>query len=335
MYGGRHVCLLNDYNHVCGPYLDALLDQTLEQTKCVKRRLVLCTTRGDLQAGGGGGGGGQSGNNDWNDQDYDEGGPLLSVTSFLEELQSSWQLDDTRLLLMDDYNPMTLEKTLSQDNNNAHNSPSIIWVRGSNAFRTRHLLRTSGLDRYIQERCGSVSGPSLLFVGEGAGALVAGATLAVAHVQGHDPRAAPELQVNGLGLMGHDLSVSFGVHKEVLETSDRTEDLMSQEKIEVCTSNQIFVWSQQASESSDDNSIPISPTRFVMTPNQRGVIERFTQPDPLPPLVDKSVDTEGVPCMGEPAIDPSRFMQRIGDSEWMEEANSDVLFYCRNGKKLT
>jgi hypothetical protein len=336
---------MDDYNKVKGPYLYALLDQLLEQTQIVaateqidahdddntptmqRKLLLLCTTRAALLLSAG---------EQQNDDDLVVGNKKIgdTTTSLLDELASSFEFHDSHLLIMDDYNPITLHEKLSSSSSNSVD-PAIIWVRGHNAFLTRHYLRTSGLDRWIQQRC---CGPATtiatkdscvpLYVGEGAGAIIAGATMDVAYVmkktgqgQQHDPSASPELQIHGLGLLGIDhRSVAFGIDSTILQKHHRTKQMMDSNLIEVCDDDQVFVWSQSQDDDGDNEAGAIaSATRFVMTPSRRGMIERLSHPDPLPVLLIDEQQQYGVQCTGEPAIDPSRSMQRIGDSEWMNE----------------
>ena len=362
-FGRRHICLFEDYKHVQGPYFNALLDQLIEQTMTTndstlvsrngdegdeegddessndhgkKKSLVLCTTRSDLQYE-------EQIEEDENDGSFPDYKKSTPLDVMLDDLRSCMQLDYTDVLIMDDFNPVSLSERLqlSQSRPSSFSSssdegsrsqmidPTIIWVRGRNAFRTRHFLRTSGLDMWIRQRCcggmtarrGGDSNMHCvpLYVGEGAGAVVAGATMDIAYVKGDDPRESPELQVNGLALFGDRRSVAFGLDTTALEDNHRTQSLMEKAAIELCNNDQVYVWSQDFTIDMDDSDEVIA-TKFVMTPGRRGMIEQFTNPDPLPILIDdtNSLD-EGVPCVGEPAIDPSRTMQRVGDSEWVEE----------------
>jgi hypothetical protein len=307
----RHICLLENYQHVQGPYFSALLDQLLtEQTNIRQRNLVYCTSHKDVEA--------------LQQQRYSK----ESMDVILDELTDTLDLDHTELIVLDEWNPVSLQETIfaSSSNNINPKIPSILWVQGQNAFWTRHLLRTSGLDRMIQQYCcggGGNGSQDCIFVGEGAGARCASSTMAVAHIYGDDPRASPELQVQGLNLLGDDRWVSFGVDRETLESHSKTKDVVS--NVEVCEKNQVFVWSQ-----SNDAQEKATATTFIMTPHQKGTIERYTTPEPLPPLFTSTSSSsspssspsskEGVACYGEPSIDPSRAIQNVlGDSEWLEE----------------
>jgi hypothetical protein len=87
----------------------------------------------------------------------------------------------------------------------------------------------------------------------------------------------------------------------------------------VCNDGQVYVWSQDVAINDEDDDNRMIATRFIMTPCRRGMIENFTNPRPLPLVIDEADLDEGVPCVGEPAVDPSRAIQRVGDSEWIDE----------------
>ncbi|KAG7336833.1 hypothetical protein IV203_035416 [Nitzschia inconspicua] len=305
-FGSRHLCLFHNYRNVQGPYFSALFDQLLEQTDIKQRNLVYCTTSYDQQNG----------------CDL----PDNTDTFLNDELMSALDLDHIQNVILDEFNPLSLEDLVTKTDNPQH-TPTIFWVQGQNAFWTRHLLRTSGLDRMIQLRCCGFSNDSdttvrdCIFVGEGAGARCAGTTMALAHAFGDDPKAAPELQIQGLNVLGDNRWVSFGVEREMLESHSKTKDLFQSDAIEVCDEDQVLVWSQSSSLKLTDASDPVLATKFIMTPHRKGTIERYTTPDPLPPIfVSTSVAEEGVACHGEPSMDPSRAVQNpLGDSEWLEE----------------
>lgn len=298
------------------------------------------------------------------DDDEDCGGDVTTamMDTYLEELAKDLYLDHTQLWILDDLNPVLLEELfesdggVDDDDENTNNGndksalqvpPSILWVQGYNAFWTRHMLRTSGLDRMIQQRCccsgGGSSGDDqekkhqnnnnsnnssdCVFVGEGAGARCAGPTMAVAHAFGDDPKASPELQIQGLNLLGDDRWVSMGINSATLQSHSKTKDIVP--NIEMCDEDQVYVWAQSSSPPpprGDGSMPPRTATKFIMTPQRRGTIERYTTPDPLPPLFIRTTsssmdeDEEGVACYGEPALDPSRAVQNpLGDSDWLEE----------------
>jgi peptidase E len=289
-WGGRYVCLFESYHNVQGPYFSALFDQLVEQTLMQQRNLAYCTTRRDM---------------------------LPDMLMHLDGLKVALSLDHTQLL--DDYNPVSLQSLFVNDGNNLH-VPSIIWVQGQNAFWSRHLLRTSGLDRVLQHRCGSnIDSDNCVFVGEGAGSRCAGTTMAVAHAHGDDPKVATELQSQGLHLLGHNRWVSFGVDRPNLETHRETRQVVP--NIEICDENQVFVWSQSSQNHQKQDRNKELATTFIMTPCRKGMIERYNTPDPLPPLVISELPSlEGVACNGEPSIDPSRVVQNLlCDSEWLDE----------------
>jgi hypothetical protein len=291
-WGGRHVCLFESYQNIQGPYFSALFDQLVEQTQIQQRNLAYCTTRRDL---------------------------LPDINTHLDGLELALGLDHTQLAILDDYNPVSLEPLFINNGNNPH-APSILWVQGQNAFWTRHLLRTSGLDLIIQQRCGSnIANDDYVFVGEGAGALCTGTTMVVAHAHGDDPKVAPELQSQGLHLLGHNRWISFGVDRPKLERHCETRPVVS--NIEICDGNQVYVWSQSSHKSQNEDETKELATTFIMTPCRRGTIERYTTPEPLPPVViSESSSLQGIACHGEPSIDPSRAVQNLlSDSEWLDE----------------
>jgi hypothetical protein len=307
-HGGRHICLLDDYDTVRGPYFSALFDQLMGETQHPTKNLAYFTSQADLSL-----------------RDATDLGSRNDRNTFLEELRASLALDDANLFLLDEWNPLTLESELSTSN------PTIVWVQGKNAFRTRHLLRTSGLDRWLEARCAPLQEDAeisstkeesgchgaILYVGEDAGALCAGSDMAVARARGDDPKMAPEPQFVGLNLLGDDdddRRVSFGVERELLEGHPRTCHYCVAGNIQVCRNDHVFVWSQSPTKE--------TATTFLMTPSRRGTIEHYTTPDPWLDRHNRSRPGQsdgGVACFGEPAIEPSRSVQRVGDSEWMDD----------------
>eukprot|EP00536_Pseudo-nitzschia_multiseries_P011419 jgi/Psemu1/28840/gm1.28840_g len=359
--GGRYLALFDDYQEVRGPYFFALFDQLLElvveeATDPPFRHVVVCTTRKDLELL-------ENANSaipDDSDEDEDndtcsEDEPSSSddaVSSWLKDLQSSLELDILPdLIVMDDWNPLRLEETRwspsssssslppSQSNEDedadsqrgdVHLAPAVVWLYGIfNAYHTRHLLRTSGFDRWIQERCASSSSSSssssnnnnnnnnkynCAWIGEGAGAATAGVILAgLAKARGDDPRdAAVEWQPLGLGLVPDDEAESLVAAVLLREEDNTKEDNRNRD-------GGVYAWAQPPAGDA---------TRFVLRPSQNGAMEDYRcDLDPLPPLVvidDENTscsNDEGVACWGEPSIDPSRAAQAggIGDSEWWEE----------------
>ena len=195
-HGGRFVVLLEDYGSAAGPYFYALFDQMHEQCLAgqpeTAPRVLVCTTRRDLEelAGEPSGGKNTNGGGD------DNGGPDVAARRWLEDLRSSLALEnDPELFVLDDWNPWLLEQRFSpaRERESGRESPdqdaaagnaggpcnsdppTVVWLRGtSNAFATRHLLRTSGFDALLRAWCGpGAGGPCALLVGEGTGAACA------------------------------------------------------------------------------------------------------------------------------------------------------------------
>jgi peptidase E len=268
----RHVCFLNSYDSAQGPHFAALFDQLVEQTGLPSKRVALCTVQSNHA--------------------------LAAERRSL--LQRDLDLNDCHVVVLEDYHPLTLHAKMQELD------PSVVWMMDGNAFELRYKMRTSGLDRWVEQMCGPMEGSlARLYVGEGAGAICGGATMATAHVRGDDPKAAPEPQFQGIGLLGPHRSVAFGLDEQVvLQTHPKTQ---SEPMITALGTDQVYVWSQQQEEA----------TSFIFLPSRKGMMEEWESPPPLPPLVDDA-QGEGVQCMGEPAIDPSRAMQQTSDSEWMD-----------------
>jgi hypothetical protein len=137
---GRHICLFENYECIQGPYFSALFDQLFTQTQLKCKNMVYCTSKYDLVGLRN------------NDNIHDTGG-------LLDELMKSLCLDHIQLVVLDDLNPVSLETLFTtgdsshNPNNKGNQEPSIFWVQGRNAFWTRHLLRTSGFDRLIHQKC--------------------------------------------------------------------------------------------------------------------------------------------------------------------------------------
>lgn len=297
-FAPRHVCLMGGYTAVRGPYLCALLDQLVEQA-------------------------GHRGLDDGNFTmlfccyyDNNQQDSSTHAQEHVRQLQADMGIADCHILQLREYNPVTLEKRLEKMR------PSMIWVAGDNPFTLRYRMRTSGLDRWITRHCaGSSMGTQCVFVGEGAGAICAGASLQIAKSLGrnYDPRVAPEPQFFGLGLIGLDRTVAFAdgsTNKDkVLELQDCHSELDSSELL-ILECDQIYVWSQSLSPVDGATSV----ASFVFLPLQFGMMEKMTSPQPLLPLVaDSDTPGEGVACYGEPSIDPSRQLQRDGDSDWLDD----------------
>ena len=215
------------------------------------------------------------------------------------QMEQDLGLDSCVTLFLRDYDPLSLEEKIQE----LH--PTILWVPDGNAYALRYLMRTSGLDGLVETMCGSDSEESVLYVGEGAGSICGGATMSLGHARGDNPKAAPEPQFRGLELLGPSLSISFGLGEQIKQHPkvDANDD------ITILQEDQVFVWSQKQGDA----------TTFVMNPKQRGAIEKFQSPPPLPPFVELNIG--GVKCTGEPAMDPSRRLQTIGDSEWFEDGD--------------
>ena len=278
----RHICLLDAYSKIRGPYFAALVDQLTERS-------------GHFDADG-----------------YDivlchDSSSSSSHSNDLKNLQHD--LPNARIyeLQLSDYNPVSLEEQMSQW------QPKVVWVKGTNAFLLRYELRTSGLDRWVERQCAGVSA-NCVYIGEGAGAVCAGTSLQVARaILQQDPKFAPEPQFFGMGLLGQEKTIAFSSVEtyEENEVRSRHHDL-DDSKLSLFKPEQVYVWSQ----SSVDDEMSVSS--FIFLPNQRGMMEQMSSPEPLPPVIE--TDHEGVACFGEPAVDPSRQMQSstIGDSEWFE-----------------
>jgi hypothetical protein len=263
----RHVCFFDNYETIRGPHFAALFDQIVEQTGISEKRVALFSITDDGKS--------------------------------TSQIEQDLGLDSCVTLSLRDYNPLSLEEKLQELD------PTIFWVPDGKSFALRYLTRTSGLDGLVETMCGSDSETSVLYVGEGAGAICGGATMALGHVRGDDPKAAPEPQFRGLELLGPTRSISFGLATQ-LEQHPKVD---ANDDITILQEDQVFVWSQKQGDA----------TTFVMNPKQRGAIEKFHSPPPLPPLVEFNIG--GIKCTGEPAMDPSRRLQIIGDSEWFEDGD--------------
>lgn len=298
------ICLFDDYTTIESPYFTAIFDQLLEEHQTTSQtsasRLYFCTSR-----------------TDWNEMDDDNKNRLQYIQSTLLD-----EADDieTNLIILDDYNPIQLGEEIRLTN-----SSIIFWVYGSNAFWIRHLLRTSGLGRILQQKQQQEQLSNLFYIGENAGATIVGPTMSVAYAQGDDSKQSPELQIYGLNLLNEH--VSFGCTKEELQKHSKTSNLLDT-SIEICNNDQVYVWAQrsqshhsegQENDEKGEGSSTIIATKFVMTPSRRGMIERYSNPKPILREVKEHEMEGGVACYGEPSIDPSRAVSSIGDSDWFEE----------------
>ena len=303
-FNSRHVCLFHDYSILRGPHFNALFDELLQEQQkqqqqfdC-KRRIALCSSKA-------------------NGEKVAEK-LLPAIQQDLLEQTTGQDSDVCKHFILDNYNPISLEEEIEEY------QPSILWVVDDDAFRIRYKMRTSGLDSIVARLCGpprrnddngggsgGENDSCCLYVGENGGAIASGASMATAHASGHDPKQAPEPQFAGLGLLGPQRSISFGIDLKELEQHPKVtqEDLM----LLALQEEQVFCWSQHDT----------STTSFIFLPTQKGMLEQWSSPPPVPPLIeDDEHSVGGVVCRGEPSIDPSRMMQQVGDSEWANEIDT-------------
>jgi len=335
----RHVCLLNDYEAVRGPYFYALFDQLWEQTGFANKRVAFLAATG-VEAGS-------------NQGKHEE-----QLANKMQQIQQELDLDTCELFTLstDNIDPEHLREKLVKL------EPSIVWIaappknnyKGSdgddddyqphndgngNSYWLRHVLRIHNADGIIHDLCGppATDDPArnraCLFVGEGSGALCAGSNMAVAALRGDDPKKCPELQFRGLSVLGPTRSVSF---EKLLDRSKTAEDdpfdlirlqdklskqpLYNPEKATTIFLNpkQVYVFSQvtarESNESSDDDdeetTNSLSTTSLIFNPYQRGAIEQYESEalKPVPPLSVGDTGSSSVArmCTGEPSEDPSR-----------------------------
>lgn len=280
-FSSRHVAFMKKYGLAEGPHFVALFDELFDQTGFEEKRAAFFTL---------------SSSQSLFDSDEEQ------LVPSLEKRQLDLGMTDCETFYLDKLNPIELEKQM------ARFRPTILWVSSendTNSFALRYSMRTSGLDGFVEENCGSEDCRSLLFVGEGDAAVIcSGADMAVARALGHDPKGAPEPQFRGLELLGNNQSFLYG-DTEGLKQCNRIEDTDS---VTTLKYDQVYVWSQV---NGDDTY------SFVMNARQKGAIEAFRSPVALPPMVE--LDVGGRKCIGEPSVDPSRRLQMRGDSEWFEE----------------
>ena len=359
--GERYICLFDNYHKVKGSYFNALFDQMLDQTRFEYKNMIFCTTNADIQNIIINNDNDSDNVADDDDDDDDDGihkdddettststtttttTTTTKIASMLDELKISLDLKEIpELFIMDDWNPLKIQERFSVSSDSRPPPPSIIWLYGNyNALHTRHLLRTSGFDKYIQKQCASSfssttssssssssssSNPNTsMFIGEGTGALCASYTMDIAvsiSKEGGSNKnndriqnaVVPELQKFGLQLI-YDGS------------SDNDNDNNNNFDIDIqnLKDDQVFVWSQQQQQQDESDystataTATATATKFIITPSKRGTIEKYETPNPLPPLFIATNDDnkEGVQCNGEPSIDPSRSIQTqdIGESE--------------------
>jgi hypothetical protein len=346
--GERYICLFDNYNKVKGSYFNALFDQMFDQTRFEYKHVAFLITNADIQniikeRNDHDNNGNVDDNDDDDDEeadvDHDETTTTTTMSTaskimdpILNDLKVTLDLNEIpELFIMDDWNPLKIQERFSSSVSSQQ--PSIIWVYGNyNALNTRHLLRTSGFDKYIQKQCASSSSSSSsttsstessyhytsMFIGEGTGALCASYTMDIANTalsskekggNNNDPKnvvVVPELQKFGLQLICGDGSS---------DSDDNNFDI----DIQNLKDDQVFVWSQQQQQDESDDSsstATATATKFIITPSKRGTIEKYETPNQLPPLIITN-NKEGVQCNGEPSIDPSRSiqLQDIGESE--------------------
>ena len=210
-------------------------------------------------------------------------------------------------------------------------NPSILWMAPhDNAYLLRHAMRVHDLDAMVKDLCGPASGNACLFVGEGAGALCAGANMAVAALRGDDAKACPELQFRGLSVLGPRRSVSFTKplrHDTNPKFLDEARTKLARvplydpdrDTTTFLNPKQVYLYSQL--EGGSDT------TSLVMNPYQKGAIEQLETSSlkPVPPLSfvgttgsnkgsnESSVARE---CTGEPSEDPSRTIHLYNADDW-------------------
>lgn len=83
-----------------------------------------------------------------------------------------------------------------------------IWVTGGNSFYLNYWMHQSGFDHII----GELLGQGMVYGGESAGAVVAGKTLHGIELL-DDPRDAPEIMWEGLGLVNFGIIPHWGKEK--------------------------------------------------------------------------------------------------------------------------
>jgi hypothetical protein len=286
----RHVCLINSYQAVRGPHFAALFDQLWEQTGFDTKRVAYITT--------------EKGNGD---------------EALMDQLKEELDLEICQPVVLSATETQDGKRSVCNDQSTLRDvimgtSPSILWISNHvNSYVLRHTLRIHNIDGIVHDLCGPSTGRACLYVGQGAGALCAGANMAVAALQGDDASQAPELQFRGLQLLGPHRSVSFA--KPVPRNPEELERLQNRlagmplfdadKDVTVWLNpQQVYVYSQQ--DGADTTSL-------VMNPYQRGAIEQFESSSlpPTPPLSwnaedDISASSVSRYCTGEPSEDPSR-----------------------------
>ena len=260
----RHVALFDRYETVRGPHFNSILDQLVERTTLgTKPRIAWCTScQQEL---------------------------VDAKQNIVPLLKDELDFEALEMFNLSELRPMRLHEALS------HLKPNVVWVADSTSvLQLMYSLKTSGLDSWIDRNCGGTGPDSVLYVGEGNGAIVAGSDIRfVAKKRGDAPAREP--QFRGLELLGS--TPSFYCGGEELD--------LSETNVKVVRTGNVFVWSQMEADSMS----------FTMCPNSKGSIESMRHPKLLSPLIDE----EGVSCTGEPSVDPSRRVQVADDTGWMED----------------
>lgn len=282
----RHVCLFDSYQAIRGPHLYALFDQLWEQTRYKTKRVAYIHAI---------------------DSDASEDIDRIQEEAAILQDELDLELCEPISLKELEFDPAKVRQAMIGENNGPQYS--IVWVADHpNTFQLRHALRISCMDNIIREHCGPATGNACLFVGEGTGALCAGASMAVANLRGDDPTAAPELQFRGLEMLGPSRCIYFGAKnkQEHILLKEQLSNLPFFDEQEhsalFLTPKQVYIYSQQ--KGSDTTSL-------VMNPYQKGAIEQYESSslEPVPPLCfddDAVISGVGRACIGEPSEDPSR-----------------------------
>ena len=281
----RHVCLIHNYASIAGPQFSALLDEFHQNAfpPSTQKRVAILTV---------------------NDDDSDENAKSLSI---LQKDLSLFLLDDQCVTVPLHKGPRSFRQALDRFQNVP---PTMLWLHGdlktTNAHWLRHWLRACNADGVIEELCGGWSTPTI-FVGEGSGAVCAGASVRTHPTASQPP--PPEPQFRGLELLGPNLSVlTIGSNDDEPQQQllDDARQRLGHEALPLRES-QAFLWSQQ--EGND-----VAQSFFA---DKMGCISKLSFPKPLDSIIQPDTG-EGRKCVGEPSIDPSRAMQSSSDSEWFD-----------------
>ena len=320
IYGNRHVCLMDDYECVRGPHFNALLDELFQQTGFSRKRVAYITTSAPEED---------------------------DLETKLNQLQSDLDLEACQVIQLA---PTTSSTTIPSRNicdpkqlREAIESlnPSILWLGPhENSYVLRHALRIHNVDSIVNELCGppparTSNNKACMVVGEGAGALCAGANMAVAALRNDNPRECPELQWRGLQVLGPRRSVSFvkplpGFDDEkpfeiIQEALDEARTTLARaplydpdrDRTKFLNAKQVYIYSQVSHDTT------VETTSLVMNPYQKGAIEQLqtSKLKPLPPLSAVAIGGSSVAreCTGEPSEDPSRTVHLLD----LEDDNED------------